>query len=384
MILKYPHINWKKENGKINNNYKRALPILEIKCDKCNKIFIEKEKVLNKRIKLINKEICGGCSRPHMSSIAGLRSAYDEVGNLKKNNGRFTTEKWDNLTPEQQMTQVKRANKALHDKINSDPVYKQKHYEKVFKNSKIGYVSKAQQEIYEILKDDGYELDGSIYNMKIDIINKTKKIAIEYNGDYWHCNPRTWNKDDFNKAINMTASEKWNLDRRRLFTLRNLGYDVHVIWETTWNTDRNKVYDLLRKITNINYKFKPWEYKIKGCIKGKTYEEIYGVELAKIKKDNMSKSKKGKKYNTSHMWEIITPHQGTYYTRRLCEWRKIIKNSYSKLIKYNKIKYSDKYKIWNGTAINLNLLIKCPHCEMISKSYTNMSRYHFNNCKNKK
>ena len=384
MILKYPHTVWKTKTGKLNGARKNAIPRIEFSCDECNKVVIEKENVFNARIEKINKELCGSCSRPYMSSIAGLKSNYDESGNLKPNSGRFNTEKWNKLSKKEQQKRVKNANKGLHDKLNNDPEYKNKHYKKIFKNSKIGYISKAQREIYEILKNDGYELDGCVGHMKVDIINKEKKIAIEYNGDYWHCNPRTWDEYDYNKAIKMTAKEKWNLDRRRYFALRKLGYEVHVIWEIDWNKNRNKVYDLLRKITHVDYKFEPWIYVKKGSIKGKTYEEIYGEEVAKIKKEAMSKRQKNKKMNTTKMWEIVTPNQGIFYVRRLYEWRNVIKKSYSKLIKYNKIEYSKKYKMWDGKSFKLDLNISCPHCDMVSTSINNMNRYHFDNCKLKK
>ncbi len=386
MIIYYPHTIWKNENGKKSNGAKRSQPRVKVKCDKCNNIFIEKESIFNKRLKLINKEYCGNCARPLMSRLAGLKSNYDENGNLKKNSGRFTSEKWINLSDKKKEKRTRHNKKIavdFHKFLNENPEKKIEHYKKVFKNSIIGYISKGQNEIYDILKNDGYELDGYVSGMRIDIVNKDKKIAIEYNGDYWHCNPRYWNPDDYNKAINMFAKEKWNNDRNRRFVLRKFGYDVHVIWENDWVYNRNKIYKLLNKITDNDYKFEKWEYKETKPLKGRTFEDIYGEEKAKILKKNMSIRQTGKKMNKNFIFKVVTPNQGIFYVNRIGNWHKIIKNSHSKLLKYNKIPKNNNYELWNEKEIELILNVKCPHCGLIGKNIRNMTRYHFNNCKQK-
>lgn len=148
--------------------------------------------------------------------------------------------------------QVIKANQGLQLKLKDDE-YREQHFQKVFKQSKIGYISKGQKEVYDKLISENlndFEIDGVVISMKVDVINKCKKIAIEYNGDYYHCNPRTWKPDEFNRLIKMTAKEKWELDRRRRFALMRMGYIVFVIWESDWK--KNKEY-WINKIKKIYY-----------------------------------------------------------------------------------------------------------------------------------
>ncbi len=60
-----------------------------------------------------------------------------------------------------------------------------------------------------------------------------KKI-IEFNGDYWHCNPYIYKKEYLNKNKGLTANEIWNYDLEKLKTAKKYSYQVLVIWESEW------------------------------------------------------------------------------------------------------------------------------------------------------
>ena len=87
---------------------------------------------------------------------------------------RFTSERSDKNTCDS-LESIKEIANNFHHFLSENIDKKTEHYKKVFKNSVIGYISKAQQEIYDILKNDGYEIDGYISGMRVDIINKEKK-----------------------------------------------------------------------------------------------------------------------------------------------------------------------------------------------------------------
>jgi len=58
MIIKGPHNNIRYTRlGKTNGSCKLASPIMEVKCDKCNKIFIERCDVFDKRKNILIKNI---------------------------------------------------------------------------------------------------------------------------------------------------------------------------------------------------------------------------------------------------------------------------------------------------------------------------------------
>lgn len=60
-----------------------------------------------------------------------------------------------------------------------------------------------------------------------------KKI-IEFNGDYWHCNPSIYEADYFNKSIQMKSREKWKHDSSKIKLIEAEGYHVLTIWEKDW------------------------------------------------------------------------------------------------------------------------------------------------------
>lgn len=60
---------------------------------------------------------------------------------------------------------------------------------------------------------------------------------IEFNGDYWHCNPNKYASDYFNKSLNMAAVKKWEIDKLKKETAKLYGYDVLVVWEAEYKND---------------------------------------------------------------------------------------------------------------------------------------------------
>lgn len=172
------------------------------------------------------------------ASAAGKKSA--ENYNPVTNKTRFSTEMWNSKTKEEQQIQVNRANSALWSKINSDEEFKERYYKNFFGNRKIGYISKAQKEIFSNLTQHNFIMEYQIGKLTVDICNPSLKIVIEYNGDFWHCNPRKWHPDQYNKTIKMYAKEKWNSDAKRSYFLKKLGYTVIIIWESGWKSDKEK------------------------------------------------------------------------------------------------------------------------------------------------
>jgi len=245
------------KKGEINKSKSRGKPKIKIKCDKCGKEFVIDYKIFEKRVKLIDEEYCGKCARPLQCRLSALKGAYDEDGNLKPNIGRFSRERVDAMNKEEYKIfceQRKRASDALFKKLE-DPIEYEKHYKKVFKNSKIGYISKGQREIYEILKEDGFELEKNVRGINCDIVNIDKKIVIEYYGDFFHANPRKYEPDFYIKLLNCTAKEKWNKDRKRNFVLRNNGFKVIIIWENAWKNERDVVLTKLKQYKSDNWIF---------------------------------------------------------------------------------------------------------------------------------
>ena len=78
----------------------------------------------------------------------------------------------------------------------------------------------------------------------------TLKKCIEFNGDYWHCNPIKYNETYIHPIIKLSAKDiwkkdflknKWNIDR---------GYNVLVIWESEYRKYPQQVIDSCIKFIN--------------------------------------------------------------------------------------------------------------------------------------
>lgn len=69
-----------------------------------------------------------------------------------------------------------------------------------------------------------------------DFVYKNK--VIEFNGDYWHCNPKLYKYDFFNKSKQMFATDIWNYDKIKIESIENLGYDVLIIWESDYKNNK--------------------------------------------------------------------------------------------------------------------------------------------------
>jgi len=247
----------------------KASPINEILCDLCPIVYLEKDKDTKIRREKWGKDLCGKCGKCENSKAFGLigaktlssikkedRKKYSsEAGKIShikspNNSGKFSKERWDNLTEQQQQNRVKNASKALYDKLDSDENLKREHYLKIFKNSKIGFTSKGHNELHGFLKDFGFQQHFIISDMEVDEYNIELKIVVEFNGDMYHCNPRKWKPDDFNKVIKMHAKEKWEKDRNRYYKLKNMGNISFVVWEDDWALKRDEIKNKLTKFIN--------------------------------------------------------------------------------------------------------------------------------------
>jgi very-short-patch-repair endonuclease len=123
-----------------------------------------------------------------------------------------------------------------------------------------GYtVSKAEKKIINIIKKK-YDID--LENQKVMLIfGKNKKYIydfcledhkkiIEYNGDFWHCNPEIYSPNYFNPVIHMQAKDKWRKDKKKIKFAEQNGYDVLVIWEKDFKYNENNTIEKIISFLN--------------------------------------------------------------------------------------------------------------------------------------
>jgi len=114
--------------------------------------------------------------------------------------------------------------------------------------------SKLELEIFNYLKNKFPEIkqqlclteSGNIFYYDMFINN----IIIEYNGTYWHADPRKYKATD--KIRNKTAEECWMKDKFKQNLANKNGYIIFYIWESDYV--KNKMH-ILNEITNKIYAF---------------------------------------------------------------------------------------------------------------------------------
>lgn len=116
-------------------------------------------------------------------------------------------------------------------------------------------ISKPQKEIADFLKEKKYNITLE-YQCKIndkmfyiDIFVHDFNIAIEYNGDYWHCNPSVYLPEYFHPKKKTTASLIWKKDEERSLVFKTINVETIIVWEKDYK--QNKELSLLKLIEEI-------------------------------------------------------------------------------------------------------------------------------------
>lgn len=71
-----------------------------------------------------------------------------------------------------------------------------------------------------------FNIGGKFYFVDYIIGN----VIIEYNGSYWHADPRLFEEEDWHSGTKKQVKEIWNYDRSKLDDISKLGYNILGIW----------------------------------------------------------------------------------------------------------------------------------------------------------
>ncbi len=113
---------------------------------------------------------------------------------------------------------------------------------------KIAPISKAEIEIRKILElKFTVEPQFKIGSLRYDLFLKEINLLIEYNGDYWHCNPEVYSANYFHEKKQLTAQQIWDNDKNKRKLAEDNGYKVFTIWEKDFKINR---IEILKNILN--------------------------------------------------------------------------------------------------------------------------------------
>jgi len=91
-----------------------------------------------------------------------------------------------------------------------------------------------------------------IFPYEIDIYLPELKIAIEFNGDYFHMNPKFYGKNDYNFLIKKTAEQIWEKDKLKSLMCKEKRIEFITIWEKDWIERQTTIKRYLNNKINTN------------------------------------------------------------------------------------------------------------------------------------
>ena len=83
--------------------------------------------------------------------------------------------------------------------------------------------------------------NGRKYFYDFVYINGNKRKIIEFNGDFWHMNPKKYNENDYNKLMYKFAKEIWEDDKnKKNIAESQQNFEVCYIWEYDWRENEDR------------------------------------------------------------------------------------------------------------------------------------------------
>ena len=76
----------------------------------------------------------------------------------------------------------------------------------------------------------------------------------EFHGDYWHGNPKRFNPNELNNTTNMTFGELYQKTLEREQIIREMGFNLVVMWESDWNKINNSIRTLQMLFRNSKHR----------------------------------------------------------------------------------------------------------------------------------
>jgi len=153
------------------------------------------------------------------------------------------------LTEEQKLLNIKKrvlSRKRNNDKWNSEETNKKisdtvKSLWSIGKYKNI-VQSKGHLELFNLICKLGYNatVEYLVDSKSFDIYVSDFNLLIEFNGTYWHADPRFYDNIFEYKGTDKTARDVWIYDNDKKQIALNHGYNIEYVWQYDWENTDNK------------------------------------------------------------------------------------------------------------------------------------------------
>ena len=105
--------------------------------------------------------------------------------------------------------------------------------------------------IQHALNDGEFLIPTTRY--KADGYCKKNNTIYEFHGNFWHGNPEIYNQDEINNVTNCSFQELYDKTIVKEEKIKELGYNLEVMWENKWKKINNAVRAIQRKFIKYYY-----------------------------------------------------------------------------------------------------------------------------------
>ena len=96
-------------------------------------------------------------------------------------------------------------------------------------------------EYQSVLNDNIFFTNFKHLSMTVSYDFVMNKKIIEFNGTYWHCDPRFYKSDYYHKNKKLKANEIWSFDNIKRSAIEKLGFKVLTVWEYDYAQNKEKI-----------------------------------------------------------------------------------------------------------------------------------------------
>lgn len=86
--------------------------------------------------------------------------------------------------------------------------------------------------------------------LELDVYLPELKLAFEFNGDQFHCNPKFYSSTDVSKITHEMVSDVWKKDARKAELCKQKGIHLFVVWENDWIHHQQQVKSDIKSLIN--------------------------------------------------------------------------------------------------------------------------------------